>query len=195
MGARAAAGLVVVALAVAACAAPWEPVDTAGSYNAEQSAYTPETVAQFDRHALYWLGERFEGWNLSFISDFGGFITFVYGDCEPDGGDEPGCTPPLSVQVFPPCFELRANARNPRWQHRRWRGAPVGAIDSAPLLFGRGAQVKVYAVVPDDPGLARRAMEALRSANAIAPVVGPGEPIPGLPFDVLAGGESCRGSA
>ena len=119
-------------------------------------------------------------------------MTFIYGDCRPTG-DDGGCPPPLVVQVFPPCFELRAMTRNPRWQHRRWRGAPVGTIDSAPLLFGRGAQVKVYAVVPDDPGLARRAMEALRSANTVAPVVGPGEPIPGLAPAVLAGREPCPG--
>ncbi len=193
MGARAAAGLAAVALAVTACAAPWEPFDEAGSFNAEQSAYTPETVAQFDRHALYWLGERFERWNLSFIGDYAGFVTFIYGDCEPVG--EGGCPPPLSVQVFPSCFQLRAMTRNPRWQHRRWRGAPVGTIDGAPVLFGSGAQVKVYAVVPGDPGLARRAMEALRSANAVQPVVRPGDPIPGLSGAVLAGRESCTGPA
>ena len=56
--------------------------------------------------------------------------------------------------------------------------------------------MKVYAVVPDDPGLARRAMDALRSANAVAPVVGPGgDPIPGLPAAVLAGREACTAPA
>jgi len=102
MGARAAAGLALVALALAACAPPWEPFDEAGSFNAEQSTYTPQTVGRFDRHALYWLGERFEGWNLTLIDDSMGFVTFIYGDCAQTGGDEGGCTPPLQVQVFPP---------------------------------------------------------------------------------------------
>ena len=42
-------------------------------------------MSRFDRHALYWLGERFERWNLSFIDDYAGFVTFIYGDCEPVG--------------------------------------------------------------------------------------------------------------
>ena len=45
-----------------------------------------------------------------------------------------------------------------------------------------------------DPGLVRRAMEALRSANAIAPFVGAGDPIPGLAPAVLAGRRPCTGA-
>jgi hypothetical protein len=35
-------------------------------------------------------------------------------------------------------------ARAPILRRRRIRGAPVGTIDSAPVLFTRGAQVTVY---------------------------------------------------
>jgi hypothetical protein len=56
--------------------------------------------------------------------------------------------------------------------------------------------VRITTAVPGgDPGLRRRVADALRSANAVAPVVGPGEPLPGLPRAVLAGGRACAGPA
>lgn len=149
---------------------------------------------QFDSFALYWLGERFEKWRLTEIlglDDPTGFVTLIYGDCEPSGGIEPTCTPPLEVQVFPLCAQLDVVARDPIWMHRRIRGAPVGTIDRAPVLFSRGAQVKVYQGEGADRGAPLRALRALRSINRIPPVISPGDRIPAPSAGILSGTERC----
>jgi hypothetical protein len=66
--------------------------------------------------------------------------------------------PPLQIQVSPHCLNLDAVARARIWRERRVRNAPVGTIDSAPVLFASGAQVKVYRGEGSDPGLPMRAL-------------------------------------
>jgi hypothetical protein len=121
----------------------------------------------------------------------GAAVVLIYGDCTPTGGDEPSCAPPLQLQVFPLCYQLEAVARAPIWKRRRIRGAPVGTIDSAPVLFTRGAQVKVYRGQGSDPGLSLRALRALRSLNSLPPEVGPTGPIPAPARGVLEGTRPC----
>jgi hypothetical protein len=85
-----------------------------------------ESAASFERFPLYWLGESFEGWDVSSISgleDSASAVVLVYGTCTPDGGLEPSCTPPLQIQIFPLCFHIDAVALHPG---RTIRGAPVG---------------------------------------------------------------------
>lgn len=103
-----------------------------------------------------WVGERFEKWDLEYV-DVGTreFSTFVYGTCEPRG--DAGCPPPLDIQIQPLCAHLEAVARTPIWKRRQVRGAPVGTIDGAPVLFTNRVQVKVYRGRGSDPGLALRA--------------------------------------
>lgn len=157
---------------------------------------------EFEGFPLYWVGERFEKWELRAIDLPGpaGFATLIYGDCEiedPDGffGPEGGsCTPPLSIQVSPLCFHLGDVARAPIWKRRSVRGAPVGSSDSAPVLFTRGAQVKVYRGQGSDAGLAMRALHALRSLNEVPPVIDSSSPIPGPDRRILAGSLPCRDS-
>jgi hypothetical protein len=144
----------------------------------------------FDEYPLYWVGERFEDWDLVHFDVMHGFATFIYGHCEVSGNDG-GCSPPLSIQISPLCRHLGVVARAPIWQQRSIRGAPVGTIDSAPVLFTAGAQVKVYRGQGSDPGLARRAIEALRSINDVPPVIGPTGPIPGADPAMLAGDRPC----
>jgi hypothetical protein len=144
----------------------------------------------FDEYPLYWVGERFEDWDLVHFDVIHGFATFIYGHCEVTG-DDGGCSPPLSIQISPLCRHLGVVARAPIWRRRSIRGAPVGTIDSAPVLFTSGAQVKVYRGQGSDPGLARRALEALRSINDVPPVVGPTGPIPGADPAMLAGERPC----
>ena len=124
----------------------------------------------------------------------------IYGDCEvddPDGffGPEGGsCTPPLSIQIAPLCFHLDVVARAPIWNRRSIRGAPVGSSDSAPVLFTRGAQVKVYRGQGSDPGLALRALRALRSLNRVPPVIDRAGRIPSPDRRVLEGSRPCSDS-
>jgi hypothetical protein len=151
-----------------------------------------DIARQFDGYPLYWLGDRFERWDLDHVDVRpNGFSIFVYGKCTPHGEDEPSCSPPLQIQIQPLCAHLEAVARAPIWQHRRVRGAPVGTIDSAPVLFTSAAQVKVYRGEGSDRALPMRALRALRSINDIEPVIDASGPIPGPAPGVLAGTRAC----
>jgi hypothetical protein len=156
---------------------------------------------------LYWVGERFEGFDLRYVDVPGrhGFATLIYGDCEPkdpDGffGHEGGsCTPPLQLQIAPLCFHLDVVARKQAWRRRSVRGAPVGsARDGTPILFTPGAQIKVYRGEGSTAGLGYRALAAIRSLNSVPPVIAPTGAIPGPDPRVLAGSVACsdtRGGA
>ncbi len=153
----------------------------------------------FDQRPLYWVGERFERWELERV-DLSNpqLTTFSYGTCEiedPDGpfGVEAGsCSVPLQIQIQPLCSHLAAVARDPIWRRREVRGAPVGTIDSAPVLFTNRVQIKVYGGRGADPGLPLRALRALHSANAVPPLLDRDDPIPPAPRGVLAGTTACR---
>jgi hypothetical protein len=151
-----------------------------------------DAARNFTRHPLYWVGESFERWDLEHV-DVGTseFAAFIYGTCEPPGGIDGGCPPPLQIQIQPLCAHLEAVARAPIWQRRQVRGAPVGTIDGAPVLFTNRVQVKVYRGEGSDPGLPLRALRALRSANDVAPVIDADDPIPAAPRAVLAGASPC----
>jgi len=145
---------------------------------------------EFDEYPLYWVGAGFEQWDLVHVEIRPQMTTFIYGDCEVTG-NEGGCPPPLSIQVSPLCAHLDVVARGPIWRRRSIRSAPVGAIDSAPVLFTTGAQVKVYRGQGSDAGLPKRALEALRSINDVPPVIGPTGSIPGADPAMLAGEVPC----
>jgi hypothetical protein len=51
-------------------------------------------------------------------------------------------------------------------------------IDSAPVLYTRGAEIKVYRGEGSSPGDPIEALRALRSINRVPPVIGPEDPIP-----------------
>jgi hypothetical protein len=161
-------------------------------FDRKHSSFTPETIQSFSASPLYWLGTRFKRWELSTIlgpTRADGTISFIYGTCTPADGEQPSCSPPVEVQVMPLCRHLESVAKDPIWRHRRIRGAPVGRIDNAPVLFSGRAQIKVYAL--PDPGLAMHALRALRSANHVNPVVNANEAIPAPPAAVLAGTRPC----
>ena len=149
-----------------------------------------DAARRFDAYPLYWVGEEFEGWKLTHVSQTPGFVTLIYGTCK--AASDMGCSPPLELQLSPLCAHLSTVARAPVWRRRLVRGAPVGEIDSAPVLFARRTQVKVYTGEGSAPGLAFRALRALRSLNGEAPVIAEGEQIPPAWGDVLAGTAPCR---
>jgi hypothetical protein len=162
-------------------------------FDRDHSGFAPKSIRSFSGFPLYWLGTRFERWELSRIlgpSRPDGTISFIYGTCTPTDGDEPSCSPPIDVQVMPLCRHLESVAADPVWRRRRIRGAPVGTIDNAPVLFASAVQIKVY-VAGREPNLALRALDALRSANEADPVIDASEPIPAAPVAVLAGRHRC----
>jgi hypothetical protein len=150
----------------------------------------------FDAFPLYWVGQRFEKWDLAAIDGLDGparFVTFIYGTCTPRDGDEPSCVPPIQIQVSALCPNLAVVAARPIWRHRRIRNAPVGTNpDGAPVLFSSRAHVKVYRGESTDPGVAVRVLRALRSLNRVKPVISSSGPIPAPTNAVLAGTRRCR---
>lgn len=175
------------------CGCTPEKGSSARAFDSEHSSFTPETVGRYSASPLYWLGTRFERWELSAIlgpARPDGTISFVYGTCTPSGGEQPSCAPPIEVQVTPLCSHLGTVADDPIWRHRRIRGAPVGRIDNTPVLLSRRAQVRVYTTA-GDPGVAVRTLRTLRSANRVHPVIDPNDPIPAAPAAVLAGTRAC----
>ena len=157
-----------------------------------------DAARTFDRHPLYWVGERFEDWQLEDVDvESAPFVLLVYGTCEiddPDGllGPEGGsCSPPFQIQIQPLCAQLAAVTSAPMWRRREIRGAPVGTIDSAPVLLTSRVQVKVYRGQGSDPGLPLRVLGALRSLNEVAPVLDADDPIPPPPREVLEGSAPC----
>jgi len=154
-----------------------------------------DRATRFDGFPLYWAGQRFEKWELETIDGLGGpaaFVSFIYGRCTPRDGGEPSCAPPVEIQVSPLCSHLDVVAASPIWKRRQIRGAPVGTIDSAPVLFTIGAQVKVYRGEGTDPGVPLRVLRALRSINRVPPLVGSSGRIPAPPRAVLLGARPCR---
>jgi hypothetical protein len=146
----------------------------------------------FDLYPLYWVGEHFAQWDLEHVSvGPRAFSTFSYGTCELEIGTDGGCPVPLQIQIQPLCTYLGFVARAPIWKRRQVRGAPVGTIDSAPVLFTNRVQVKVYRGQGSDPGLPMRALRALRSANGIEPTIDADDPIPPAPRAVLLGAAPC----
>ena len=160
-------------------------------FDRENSDYTPATIAGFDAFPIYWTGTHFGPYKLTSITykPSDGFITLIYGTCTPEGGDEPTCTDPVEIQQAPICFHLTEAARSRRWRHRSARGAPIGAFGGGPVLFARRTQIKVYA--RDGYDQAVEVFDALQSANRLAPVVAPGEPIPAASEAVLTGDRPC----
>jgi hypothetical protein len=177
------------------CAAPLVARDDeAGSFDRAHSTMTPAAVHRFGEFPLYWLGDRFEGWNLTLVTGpepTTRVVTFIYGDCTPTGGDEPSCSPPIVIQVKPLCAQLDAAAHHGAWKKFRVRGAPLGGEPHRRILFTAAAQVRVFANRGADPQRPDRVFAALVSANQVGPRIGPGDPFPPAPLPVLAGEEAC----
>jgi hypothetical protein len=141
----------------------------------------------FNAYPVSWAGERFEDWDLVFVTTVG-FASFHYGDCDPGGSFfEPadgGCAPPFLIEIHGLCDELDAMTSNPIWKDRRVRGAPVGmSPDGGLIVFTRRTQVRVYG----EEAAALRLVGELRSLNRLGPRFGPDDPIPAPRPGVLEG--------
>jgi hypothetical protein len=169
----------------------------AGCSSGAHQDQRPDIAAarEFAAFPLYWVGPRFEKWNLTAIQGLQarrGFVSFIYGGCTPSGGEQPGCLPPFEIQLSPLCSHLDIVASDPVWRTRRVRGAPVGRNpDGAPVLFSRRTQVKVYRGEGSDRGLPLRVLRALRSLNHVPPSIATKERIPEPTHGLLAGARAC----
>jgi hypothetical protein len=174
-----AVALVLAALSVAGCGGDDVDIDAA---------------AEYDGSPIYWLTEEFEGHELEHIGgldDEATAIVLTYGTCDPGGGSDGGCVAPLQLQTSPLCDQLDVATLNPIWRTREVRGAPVGSLDSAPVLFTRTTQVKVYRGQGTDRGMPMRALELLHSLNDAEPFIAALGPIPPPPDGVLEGDVPC----
>jgi hypothetical protein len=152
-----------------------------------------ESATTFERFPIYWLGAEFEGRELSHVEaeDWSAAAVLIYGTCEPSGTFEPSCTAPLQIQIFPLCYHLDSVALPPRERRRVVRGAPVGMQDGAPVLLTQRTQIKIYRGEGTGPGIGLRALEVVRSLNAVSPVISATDPIPPPPPGVLDGKRAC----
>jgi hypothetical protein len=150
-----------------------------------------EAARAYDGLPLYWVGDEFEGFELTHVGTGGVASVFVYGTCEITG--DHGCPPPLQIQIFPLCFHLDVATASERWKRRTIRGAPVGVLDSAPVMFTERTQIKVYRGQRSTQGLALRALRALRSLNVMQPRIARVGPIPPPAPGVLEGTAPCPG--
>lgn len=152
-----------------------------------------EQAASFRVFPVYWLGEEFEGLRLTAIlrayqpedprlSIHGrgprgqnAFI-FVYGTCQPRGGDQPSCPPPLAVRVEPYC-DMRPEMFDPvlpRGDPFEVRGAIAQKVGSHLRVWTGNVGITIFTTLSDD--VAVRAAQALRSLN------GPGAATPSRPL-------------
>ena len=153
-----------------------------------------DSAAKFHGFPLYWLGDAFEGLEVTEIIDTEATpnrVSIIYGSCEPSGTFEPTCALPLQVQIVPLCFHLDAVAVPAKERRSMIRGAPVGSQDGAPVLLTQRTQIKVYRGEGTDPGMSRRALKALRSLNTVSPVISASDPIPPPAPGVLDGTQPC----
>ena len=95
----------------------------AGCSSGVHQAQRPDiaTAHRFAAFPLYWVGPRFEKWDVAAIQGVDvprGFVTFIYGECSPSGGEQPSCTPPFEIQVRPLCSHLAVVASDPIWRTR-----------------------------------------------------------------------------
>jgi hypothetical protein len=148
-----------------------------------------DAARDFSSFPLYWAGEQFEGLGISYVELGGPAAGFGYGTCEITG--DHGCAPPLQIQIFPLCFHLDFVSANRIWTRRTIRGAPVGVSDGAPVMFTPRTQIKVYRGQGSDPGMALRALRALRSLNEVRPRIGVVGQIPAPAPGVLEGSAPC----
>jgi hypothetical protein len=136
-----------------------------------------ETVAAAEGPPSYFLGESFEGIDLTSVEEEG--AVFVYGTCEFEGGDG-GCAPPMQVQnnVAHVSGAARGCSRLPDI-----RGVPAVSWGGGIVVFTQRSTVTVFDDGTDDSGeLMRRMAEGLRPVSGSADVT---KPLPAPAKDIL----------
>ena len=134
---------------------------------AGNSNMTVEEARAFSEFPLYWLGETYEGLELTTLLEVKNVVTFLYGKCITRG--DGGCPQPFQVIVRPLCLS-RPGTKNSMVHAGELfslRGALAQEYTDGHLKLGIGS-VSVTLYGPD-----RELMNAM--AQDLRPVAGPGE--------------------
>jgi hypothetical protein len=135
-------------------------------------------LERYKRFQLYYLGKTFEGFALSRVGynrDPWRTVGFIYGDCEPPGGADGGCAPPLEVQVDPACARNRLKDPKPV-ERLRIRGVPAASDQDGTLSLYTGWET--ITIFGSGKAQTRRAARALRtlSSEGVTPKLPPPAP-------------------
>lgn len=129
---------------------------------------------EFTQYPLYWVGERFEGRDLTAVSVDRKNVTFIYGTCVLELPADGGCGPTLQIQIWPRCVTLEAAKSG-----LEIRGAPLNySYGGDPILYTDRVEIRVFAGHGATRGMRMRALRALRSANRVPPVIDAADPLP-----------------
>jgi hypothetical protein len=129
---------------------------------------------EFTRYPLYWVGERFEGWDLTSVSVDRSAVTFIYGNCVLELPADGGCSPTLQIQIWPRCVTLEDAESG-----LDVRGAPLNySYGGEPILYTDRVEIRVFTGHGATWGMKMRALRALRSANDVPPVVDADDRLP-----------------
>jgi hypothetical protein len=159
--------------------------DPANSHPGVLDRGAVEVARTWDKARVLWLGEQFQGLNLTKAQTveyvlraemtgekedrLASSLYLIYGECTPlDTGDGPSCVPPLQVIVRTPnaipqpeAIQRQAGFSTPY----RVRGVPAMDLQTATTLWmPDGTTVTVHA----DPDVRVAAVQALMSANHAA---------------------------
>ena len=136
---------------------------------AGNSNMSVEEAREFSEFPLYWLGETYEGLELTTLLGSKNSVSFLYGKCVVRPAGEGGCPQPFQVYVQPLC-DSRPGTAHPMVHAGELftlRGALAQEYTDGHLQLGIGAvSVTLF-------GPTRDMMNAM--AQDLRPVAGPGE--------------------
>ena len=151
--------------------------------------WTIEEARGFGEFPIFWLGERYNGLELTDIYRLQSrpdtlhpenSVTFMYGTCEPPGGAfaDGGCSPPLQFTIRPRCENQDNYAERSRAPFRGGGEISVGHDETATYVWTGTVGVRIAAYgEAGDPEAVAQALVALRgepdSLNDPLPAIEP----------------------
>ncbi len=133
-----------------------------------------ETARDFDGYPLYYAGEDVAGLPLTHADVLASQASFVYGECDPGVGMDPGgCAPPVEVQVW----ARRPVARGPN-ACDEIRGVPAAVYDDRIELFTGEVTVVVFGHARNLVALALRGLNTDAAADEDLPRPTPNRALP-----------------
>ena len=144
-----------------------------------RDGWTQAQAERFTDFPLYWLGERFAGFNLYDILGSDGSVFFLYGSCDPGGNffSEGGCPNLVQLHLRP----IRAfKPDSPLVRH----GGPGEPVRGDALVIRLPLQFETYlwtgntsVKLSGNADLLEQAISQLRGIGPTA-AIGPGDPLP-----------------
>ena len=184
---------------------PFRSEGTAGAATTYPGVLSVPEVREFPHFPIYWLGDSFEGHELTSafhdrqardrtlpVPEPHGVdaMSFVYGTCEADP-DVGRCAPPLSLRIWPACLR-NLSSYDPRFVSTPatspLRGATVARFAGRVEVYTGRVTVVIH---PWTLELGMRAAQALQGANALSGLVPPGAALEPPAPGALEGRLSC----